>query len=116
MRIEIISVILAQISVPVSSGFGTLISADETLIKSNHEKAHGFMKAEVSHQFWPQRNAGMEAAHSFGVDRASGMRFEIISVSLAQISVPVSSVFGTLISADETLIKTKTIMKNYTTL
>ena len=47
VRIEIISVILAQISVPVSSGFGTLISADETLIKSNHEKAHGFMKAEI---------------------------------------------------------------------
>src|SRR5271168_4637674 len=94
MRIEIISVILAQISVPVSSGFGTLISADETLIKSNHEKAHGFMKAEISHQFWPQRNAGMEAAHSFGVDRASGMRIEIISVILAQISVPVSTIFG----------------------
>src|SRR5271170_1898836 len=71
MRIEIISVSLAQISVPVSSVFGTLISADETLIKKNHEKAHSTMKAEVSHQFWPQRNAEMKAAHSFGPDRAS---------------------------------------------
>ena len=58
----------------------------------------------------------MEVAYSFGVDPADGVRIEIISVILAQISVPVSSVFGTLISADETLIKTKTIMENYTTL
>jgi len=38
MRIEIISVLLAEMSVPVSAVFGTLISADKTLIKNDHEK------------------------------------------------------------------------------
>jgi len=36
MRIEIISVLSAQMSVPVPAVFGTLISANKTLIKTNN--------------------------------------------------------------------------------
>jgi len=53
MRISIISVLSAGISVPAV--LGTLISANETLIKTEHEKPHNFMKEEISKYEGDQR-------------------------------------------------------------
>jgi len=69
MRIEIISV-------PVPGIFGTLIFANETLIKTiktNHEKSHNFMKAEI---YKDKGHELMGAAFDVYNDRGYGLAEE----------------------------------------